>query len=390
MTERVALVRWLAIGLGLIVAALIVAGCGGDDDDRGGDAAAQWEGTFDSTFGELALTVDGDQVTGTYEYCSGTLEGTVSASALSGDWTENPDACPPEDTREEEATTGTFEFTLASDGQSFSGTWAFADGSTDPNGDAWEGERLAPGEEGETAGEAPPPAEHAITVAYEPPRTSTERLAARVLHVGCTDGIAEGFTQSFALPTDLQINVVRGNVSPYYDPRSRTVFLSYGFVDDTAAILQEAGVVRNQSDLGRQLASIDSFILVHELGHAFVDVFNLPITGREEDAVDGMATVFFTDEVENGPEYAFYAARFFALLQKVQGRPSVGQFQDEHSLSIQRFYDITCAIAGSSPRAMAKFASVGIFDRDRLARCPDEYEQKSSAWKTLLDPYLRN
>jgi hypothetical protein len=201
--------------------------------------------------------------------------------------------------------------------------------------------------------------------------------------------VAEGFSKNFDLPVDVVIAVGRGNYSPFYDPRNHTINLSYGFVDQTARILQSAGVVRTQRDLGTQLAAIDSFILVHELGHAFVDLFELPITGREEDAVDGMATVFFTEEVPKGDEYAFYAARFFALLQDVQGDPTPAQYQDEHSLSIQRFYDIVCSIAGSSPQRMRTVARLGILSRHRLVRCPAEYEQKSTAWKTLLEPYLR-
>jgi hypothetical protein len=38
---------------------------------------------------------------------------------------------------------------------------------------------------------------------------------------------------------------------------------------------------------------------------------------------------------------------------------------------------------------MRDVARLGILARSRLVRCPAEYEQKSSAWKTLLEPYLR-
>ncbi|HEX6390462.1 MAG TPA: DUF4344 domain-containing metallopeptidase, partial [Solirubrobacteraceae bacterium] len=140
---------------------------------------------------------------------------------------------------------------------------------------------------------------------------------------------------------------------------------------------------------GRQLAAVDGFILIHELGHMFVDVFDIPITGREEDAVDGLATVFFTDAVPNGLEYAFDAARFFRELQDVQGAPDVLQFQDEHGLSIQRAFDIVCSIAGHDPQALQEIARRQILSEARLRRCPAEYQQKSRAWKTLLEPHLR-
>jgi hypothetical protein len=32
------------------------------------------------------------------------------------------------------------------------------------------------------------------------------------------------------------------------------------------------------------------FVLLHELGHGFVDLYNMPVLGREEDAADRFAT----------------------------------------------------------------------------------------------------
>ena len=244
-------------------------------------------------------------------------------------------------------------------------------------------------DDGDSAKKKPKAERHEIAMTYETPSNDTEALAKEILKVGGTEGVAKGFTKSFKLPEDLAIRAKRGDVSPFYDPSDKSITWGYGFVDQIARILQQAGVVKNQDDLGKQLASITSFITVHEMGHAFVDVFELPITGREEDAVDGLATVFFTDAVENGAEYAFYAARFFGLLQDVQGAPDARQFQDEHSLSVQRFYDILCGIAGSGEENLEKVASLGVLGQDRLPRCPAEYQQKSRAWKTLLKPHVR-
>ena len=141
-------------GLGVVLIAALVAagiaitGCGGDDGDDGGDqgsvAAKRWEGTFDSTFGRLTFTADGDRVTGDYEYCGGHLEGTAEGTRLTGEWTEDPQACAPGQTRGQETEqAGTFDFTLSADGASFSGNWRYASGARDPGGDDWEGRRLS-------------------------------------------------------------------------------------------------------------------------------------------------------------------------------------------------------------------------------------------------------
>ncbi|MFL6160089.1 MAG: DUF4344 domain-containing metallopeptidase [Marmoricola sp.] len=235
-----------------------------------------------------------------------------------------------------------------------------------------------------------PVKKHVITVSYDEPQTDDEATAKQILQLGGTDGVASGFSDNFAFPVDLKIHATSGDGSPFYDPATKTVTLFYGFVNTTARIIKAGDPTMSDNDFGKAWAAVDAFILIHELGHAFVDVFDIPITGREEDAVDGMATVFFTDYVKNGAEYAFDAASFFNQLQGMQGAPDAAQFQDEHSLSVQRAYDIVCSVAGSSDATMQDIAARGILPESRLQRCPAEYAQKSKAWTALLKPHLRS
>jgi hypothetical protein len=248
--------------------------------------------------------------------------------------------------------------------------------------------------------------EHKITVTYDPPapgddsgyvgqlaadsKVTPGELAEQILKAGEVDGIADGFSKNFAFPVDLAINVTSGEGSPHYDPSTKTVTLYYDFANLTANILKNGDPKMSDEELGKEWAAVNDFVLIHELGHAFVDVFDIPITGREEDSVDGLATYFFTDEVPGGAEYAFDAANFFSELQDVQGQPDATQFQDEHSLSVQRAYDIACKVAGSSDELTTEFAQRGILGQARLQRCPAEYAQNAKAWRTLLKPYLRS
>jgi hypothetical protein len=250
-------------------------------------------------------------------------------------------------------------------------------------------------------------AEHKITVTYDDPAPGDDsgyvgqlaadsnvtpgQLAEQILKAGNIDGIADGFSQNFNLPVDLTINVTNGDGSPHYDPSTKTVTVYYDFANLTANILKSGDPKMDDTELGTEWAAVNDFVLIHELGHAFVDVFDIPITGREEDSVDGLATYFFTDQIPDGKgaAYAFDAANFFSELQGVQGEPDMTQFQDEHSLSVQRAFDIACKVAGSSDELMQEFAQKGYLGEARLQRCPAEYEQNAKAWSTLLKPHLR-
>ena len=242
-----------------------------------------------------------------------------------------------------------------------------------------------------TTPKPPPEKTGKVIVKYEEPSDEGGAQAKEILSLGGLDGIAAGFTKSFKLPVDIEFRAVNGMVGPFYDPSSRSITYSYGFTNYVANSLISAfpELRTNQRELGKQWAAINDFILIHEWAHALIDVYELPVLGREEDAADALATVFMTDLVEGGSEYAFDAARFFDVLSARQRELAPEDYWDEHSLDKQRAYTIVCAIAGADENDYRIIEEAGILGADRLRRCPAEYEQKSKSWQLLLKPHLR-
>jgi hypothetical protein len=79
-------------------------------------AANTWAGVWNSDFGQLTLGASGS---GSYTgYNPGTVSGTITGNVDKGTWNQ-----PGNPTK-----TGTFEFTMGSDGHSFTGTWAYTGG----------------------------------------------------------------------------------------------------------------------------------------------------------------------------------------------------------------------------------------------------------------------
>ena len=60
----------------------------------------------------------GDVVTGSYTYDNGKLKGNVGGNKLYGTWSEEPSYTIPNDA-------GDLEFTMAPDGNSFTGRWRY-------------------------------------------------------------------------------------------------------------------------------------------------------------------------------------------------------------------------------------------------------------------------
>jgi hypothetical protein len=88
-------------------------------------------GTWNSTYGEMVLRQSGRRVTGTYTFGHGEIEGTINRDTLQFRWIER-----------DSGSSGTGEFILAKDGDSFRGPWGY-DGRQDESPGEWTGTRIS-------------------------------------------------------------------------------------------------------------------------------------------------------------------------------------------------------------------------------------------------------
>jgi hypothetical protein len=133
----------------------------------------------------------------------------------------------------------------------------------------------------------------------------------------------------------------------------------------------------------------NQFVLAHEAGHALVHQLDLPVTGREEDAVDGFAAYLLADNPSFGAQTAISAALLFDALAQARGKIGDGDFADEHSFPEQRTYQFLCWVYGSDPKRFRSIVGRDGLPRERAARCGDEWRQLNSSWSRLLAPYAK-
>jgi hypothetical protein len=131
----------------------------------------------------------------------------------------------------------------------------------------------------------------------------------------------------------------------------------------------------------------NEFIIAHEMGHALVHELDLPVTGREEDAVDGFAAYLLADNPKFGPSTALSAAIFFDAYRQLRGKLKDADFADEHSILEQRIYQFMCWVYGSDPATFRSLVGRGGLPRARAARCGDEWRQLEHSWDRLLAPH---
>jgi hypothetical protein len=121
--------------------------------------------------------------------------------------------------------------------------------------------------------------------------------------------------------------------------------------------------------------------MMHEVGHALVDVLDLPITGREEDVADQLAVYSLIRGYEKGAQAAYAGV---TALQPASNEFDDTQLADEHSLGPQRLYNVLCWIYGSDPQKYSNILQGGMLPESRAVRCPGEWDRMAKAWQRLL------
>ena len=235
-----------------------------------------------------------------------------------------------------------------------------------------------------TASDAQAPGGHFV-VQFAPPRNGDERFLVQLLRAAQLPQVFSELGKHLKLPRNITIRVQGGQDGPYYNPANRTIILNHPFSALVLNVFQKEYPKITPHRLGELFAELEYFVLFHEVGHALVDQWNLPVVGREEDAVDAFSTIFMTEFVNEG-EFALAGADFFYYLAGSHQLDEV-DFADEHSFDKQRAYSIACWVYGSNPTRygfLRQFLPVS-----RRVRCPDEYRKLKKAWFSFMRPHIR-
>ena len=167
---------------------------------------------------------------------------------------------------------------------------------------------------------------------------------------------------------------------------------------ETMKVLLDRGQqLAKEQELGddyaqKYLAANLRFILLHETGHALIDLLDIPITGREEDAVDQLATTLMqrfaglNESSRQVSENLRMASNWF--LARSTGAYNLDAYADEHALGEQRYFNLQCLVYGSNPARYVAIVTEGDLPEARAKTCPAEARRVDKAWLRLLLPHV--
>lgn len=210
-----------------------------------------------------------------------------------------------------------------------------------------------------------------------------KEMAAELKESAVLEEFAQEINAWIRLPAAVGVRFAEcGEANAYYDPEPREIWMCFELLDDYYESMEES--YDSDDELDAAVWNAFTVILFHELGHALIDVLDLPVTGREEDAVDQLAAWSLIDNAEGDDAVLDAALSYYVSAEQSGNEFYDSDFADEHSLDPQRYYNLVCWVYGSDPDKHAALISEEWLPKERAARCPGEYEQIDKAWSRLL------
>lgn len=200
---------------------------------------------------------------------------------------------------------------------------------------------------------------------------------------------ADKLNRSLILPKDIFLRTKDcGEVNAYYDPNEQSVTVCYELMEHFYKVFRSDGLP-DQKAYDKMFDAV-RFAFLHEIGHALIDTYRLPITGNEEDAADRCSSfINLTELGEDGVAAVLAAADAFAIESK-NDTPGRRNLADEHLLQEQRFYNSLCMLYGSDTEKYAYIMQEDYLPRERAVRCPQEYERTVQSWSDLLKNWRKD
>lgn len=124
-------------------------------------------------------------------------------------------------------------------------------------------------------------------------------------------------------------------------------------------------------------------ILYHEMGHALIDILQLPVFGQEEDAADVLSVLLIHDLYEEEAAAGIIYDAAFGFLGEAEENAPV--YWGVHGPDLQRYYTMICLFYGANPDAREALAIELELPEERAETCPEEFQLAYDSWGPVLD-----
>jgi hypothetical protein len=239
------------------------------------------------------------------------------------------------------------------------------------------------------SGEAPKP----IAIEYVPPRNSEHQQIYDIIRKRRMLETMREMFSVFRLPVELKIETIGcdGVSNAWYQRENKrpTIKLCYEYLAELMP--KEKMSLDTMSDA---LCGQLMFAAAHEFGHALIDIFEVPVFGRQEDAADQLATYFMLQFAGDVPHKLIWGAAFSyeKYIKNYKDNPQVtlplAAFSSDHGAPQERFYNLLCIAYGEDAKLFADVIADGYLPEHRARNCDFEYGDLKYAIKQFISPHV--
>lgn len=207
------------------------------------------------------------------------------------------------------------------------------------------------------------------------------------------EGVTENANDILNLPHDVPVIAKQcDEENAFWSPDDQNMTICYEDMEHSYRIF----VADGDQDPAASAVNAEIATFYHELGHAVLDIYDLPFTGREEDVADQLAAYMLLAPGADGkpdPDGVQIATDFARMFKgysdETGGDIDQSSFYDTHSFDLTRMYNFECWIYGADPADNGKIVTDGLLPEDRADGCESEYDKMSAAWQQMLGPHMK-
>jgi hypothetical protein len=224
-----------------------------------------------------------------------------------------------------------------------------------------------------------------VTIEYGP--STFTGVAARLKKRKVLEEL-QAFLAALRLPKDLKITARDCGAQSLPYPPGGPVTICYDLIN---LIEQQAIKIYPQNNGSQAIIVIGATIqaLLHETAHGILDVLQVPIWGREDDAADRLAALMMMQFGEDLEKITIYGTTtLFKSLAASQKTWTGSDFADAASPDAQRYYNYLCIAAGADIALFGGALVDGTIPSFRAGACAYEYDQIKKAFDLRIMPYI--
>jgi hypothetical protein len=226
-------------------------------------------------------------------------------------------------------------------------------------------------------------------VEYVPPKEAKHLVIYDMLKKDRFLEKMQAFLAPFRLPQRIMLKVEGCdgvNNAFFWDDAIKVCYEYFEFIWKHTPKMTRQGLTPRDAMIG---PTVDVFL--HELGHALVEVLDIPFFGREEEVADYIATYILLQFCPDDARRLILGASFIGgseAMEEQDKAPELRLLADTHSLPAQRYFNRWCMAYGANMELFADAIDVGMLPKSRAERCRYEFRTNDYAFKKLVIPYI--